>query len=326
MAKLYQVTPGGNFDHSTTVLTRAPNKVPRAVHESARARLLEVRSQRKAPPTDTKRVVAYNGLLISGLARSGRLLDRPGDVVLARAAAKSIIAARGADGTLPRTLERNAPRAVLDDYAYMIEGLLDLYEADLSLRWLLAAESLATVVLTRFWDPVDGGFFYADPSATELLVRQKAFADGARPSGYGRMLSGLVRLQAYGSAAVRAEHIQKGLEGAGRYLERSPSSVPTLLGVLEGMERPSMQVVIAAPPEGRQQALPFVAVYNESYRPYDTLAVIEGEAGEDNFDAFQSKGGEGNKVSVFVCFDGICKQPVNTPAAMRQSMAGRPVQ
>jgi uncharacterized protein YyaL (SSP411 family) len=322
----YKITDAGNFERRRTVLTRPEAKADRPELVSARRLMLETRSQRVAPPTDTKRVVAYNGLTIGGLARSGRLLKRPAHIKLAQDAARAVLAARFEDGTLPRTLEPGSPRGVLDDYAYLIEGLIDLYEADFDIRWLVAADELAAVMVDRFGDPVAGGFFYSDPSATELLARQKEIADGARPSGYGRALQSLVRLDAYGAPSANPELLQQGLEGAGRYLARGAGSVPSLLSLMDGLRRPAMQVVIVAPKGKLESVSSFVGEYNARYRPQDVIAVIDGTSGEERFDAFRGKVSAGDSPQVYVCFDGVCKQPVSELTAFREAMAKRPAQ
>jgi len=322
--KAYQITDGGNFEHRRSVLTRPEARADRPELESARKVMLATRSKRVAPPTDTKRVVAYNGLVIGGLARSGRLLNRPAHVKLAQDAARALLAARLTDGSLPRTLEPGSPMGVLDDYAYLIESLLDLYEADFDTRWLVAADELAAVMVDRFGDPVSGGFFYSDPSATELLARQKELSDGARPSGYGRALQSLVRLDAYGAPAGDPELLQQGLEGAGRYLARGAGSVPSLLSLMDGLRRPAMQVVIATPPGRGESAASFVTEYNASYRSQDVIAVIDGSSGEERFKAFKGKVSADGTAQVYVCFDGVCKQPITDLTAFREAMANRP--
>jgi uncharacterized protein YyaL (SSP411 family) len=322
----FAISEQGNFEHKATVLTRPRGAAERPVIAVSRDKMLEARSHRVAPPTDTKRVVAYNGLMIGGLARSGRLLDRPHDIELAQGAAKAVLASRYSDGGLPRTLEPGSPSGVLDDYALFIEALLDLYEADFDLNWLIAADSIATVMIDRFWDPVSGGFFYSDPKGNELLVRQKEVGDGARPSGYGRALATLVRLEAYGASSASSQTLQEGLDGAGRYLARSPASVPTLLTVLGGLRRPAMQVVIATPPGAEDSASAFIDEYNSTYRPHDVLARVSGKPGEDKFDAFRSKAEDVVETTAYVCFDGVCKQPVSELDSFRAAMASRPNQ
>jgi uncharacterized protein len=319
----YQITAQGNFEHRRTVLTRPDAKAGRGDLVAARALMLAERAERVAPPTDTKRVVAYNGLTISGLARSARLLGRENHLKLAQDAARAVLAARSADGSLPRTLEPRSPGGVLDDYAYLIEGLLDLYEADFNLEWLVAADQLALVMVNRFEDPVSGGFFYSDPGATELLARQKEISDGARPSGYGRALQSLARLDAYGADSANPQQLQRGLEGAGRYLSRGASSVPSLLTLVQAIQRPGMQVVIAVPAGARDRAKPFLAAYNARYRPMDVVAVVDGSPGEDRFQALKGKTSAGEQAQAYVCFDGVCKQPVTDVADFELAMAQR---
>jgi uncharacterized protein YyaL (SSP411 family) len=226
------------------------------------------------------------------------------------AAADAVLAARREDGSLPRTLEPGSPNGVIDDYAWFAEGLLDLYEADPNPKWLLEADAVARVMGERFWDPVYGGYYFSEESEG-LVVRQKEYSDGARPSGAGRAIAVLKRLRAYGAPAGDGEKIQMGLLGAARYLGRTPGSVSTLLVVVDGFARSSMEVVVVTRPGERDTAAPFVAKFNEVYRPHSVLAVMDA-ADEDKFETFSSLSGkipgeEGPQI--YVCFDGLCKQP-----------------
>ena len=307
----YNVTERGNFEKRTTILTRRPDvDAADPVLKEARATLRRVREDRLHPPTDTKRVVAYNGLTIGGLASAGRLLGEPEYIRAAAAAADAVLSARNADGSLPRTLEPGSPSGVIDDYAWFAEGLLDLYEADHNPKWLIEANAIAAVMSERFWDPVYGGYYYSEESKG-LLVRQKEYPDGARPSGAGRGIAVLKRLRALGAPAGDGEKIQLGLLGASRYLGRTPGSVPTLLVVVDGFARSSMEVVIVTPPGQSAAAAPFVAKYNAAFRPHSVLAVVDAANAEkvSSFGALDGKLSGEEGAQAYVCFDGICKQP-----------------
>ena len=221
---------------------------------------------------------------------------------------------------LPRTLEPGAPMGVIDDYGLYLEALLDVAEATGDVVHLQRANQLAQVLLDRFWDPVDGGFFYTDRTAKSLLIRQKDATDGARPSGASRALASLNRLYALGASSASSETVQQGLEASSIYLERSPAQVPTLNGMLDGLYVGSTEVIIVTPPGRPEQAAPFLTLYNQTYRPHTVLAVVqEGQGGAD-FSAFKGKKAGKDGVLVYVCASGVCAQPVNSIADMKSAL------
>jgi uncharacterized protein YyaL (SSP411 family) len=298
----YGVTKQGNFEHGQTVLSLRGSDLPEA---------------REAPATDTKRVVAYNALVIGGLARAGRLLGEPSFVEAASKAATSVLAARSSDGGLPRTLAQDAPHGVIDDYAYLAEALLDLHEATAELPWLAAADEVAQAMMKRFLDPVSGGFFYSDARADDLLVRRIDFTDGVRPAGAGRALAVLWRLRAYGAPAGDGEVLQRGLQAAGRVLERTPAAAPSAALVAENVERGGMEVVLST--SDRSALGPWLAAFNGRVRPDAVLAVTEG--GTEPYGALRGKLA-GAPVRAYVCFDGVCEQPTEDLDAYRARLDG----
>ncbi|MGH7338189.1 MAG: protein-disulfide reductase DsbD domain-containing protein, partial [Myxococcota bacterium] len=137
---------------------------------------------------------------------------------------------------------------VLDDYAFLTDGLLALHEATGDARWLAPAQRLADVMLARFEDDAGGGFFLT-PESSNLLIRPKPFEDNAIPSGNGvalrvlRTLAGKPGAERYAKAAARIP------SSAGALLERAPHALPTTVAVLLGTPAPKSSVLAAAQPE-----------------------------------------------------------------------------
>ena len=163
----------------------------------ARKALYAARAERPAPGKDTKIITAWNGLMISAFARASRVLLEPSYAEVARRAAAFILGSmEAADGTLMRSWTEGVARhrGVLDDYAFVVAGLLDLYEATAEPQWLAAALRLNAVMLEKFEDGDKGGFYLTADDAEELLVRDKPDYDGALPSGNSVALANLLRL------------------------------------------------------------------------------------------------------------------------------------
>ncbi|MEO7667941.1 MAG: thioredoxin domain-containing protein, partial [Polyangia bacterium] len=162
----YDVRPGGNWEGNTILNVPRPDEEAWAALADARARLREVRARRVPPARDDKILTSWNGLMISALAVAGRLLDEPRyRDAAACAAAFALEHLRGPDAELRRSFkdgragQSGSNDGFLDDYAFLVAGLIDLYEATFDPRWLGEALALAHQTERRFADAAGGGWF-----------------------------------------------------------------------------------------------------------------------------------------------------------------------
>ncbi len=162
-----------------------------------RARLLEARGQRPALLKDDKVITSWNGLMIRALAQAGAALDRP-DYLTAAAKAADFLTTnlRNPEGRLLRTWRGGQAHlaAYLDDYAFLVEGLLALHEATGEQKWLTAARSLTDQQIEHYWDKTGHAFFFTAHDSEELIVRTKNANDGVLPSGNSVAVRNLLRL------------------------------------------------------------------------------------------------------------------------------------
>jgi uncharacterized protein YyaL (SSP411 family) len=163
----------GNFEGANVLEGRGP--VPERLDE-IRARLLTARAERVRPGLDDKRVTAWNGLMIAALADAGAVLGRVDYLEAASECAAALLAG----DELMRT---GSVPAFLDDYAYLVEALVTLYEATWEPRWYGAAVRLADEMIARFGDPESGGFFTTPAGHDDLVVRRRDLEDAPIPSG-----------------------------------------------------------------------------------------------------------------------------------------------
>ncbi|MGE0484721.1 MAG: thioredoxin domain-containing protein [Gammaproteobacteria bacterium] len=200
-AACYGLDGPANFEarwHLRRAAPGADDGAAVAALADARARLREVRAARPAPARDDKVLVSWNALVIRALAVSARLLDRPGLGAAATAAVDQLRRVHWQDGRLLATSRGGAARhaAYLDDYAALLDALLEL----LALRWRTAdlafARELAAVLLAHFGDVQIGGFFFTADDHEALVLRTKGYADDAVPNGNGLAARGLARLAA----------------------------------------------------------------------------------------------------------------------------------
>jgi hypothetical protein len=206
--------------------------------DAERRLLLARRETRPQPLRDAKALAAWNGLAIRGLVDAARALERPEYLGRAESAAEFVLARLlGEDGTLRRSYVAGRVRedGVLDDYAFLADGLLALHGATGEAGWLAAARGLGDVLLSRFQDTgQDGGAaaFFLTPQGSDLLVRPKPFEDNALPAGNGVALRVLRSLDASFGSGDYAKAAAGIIGAAGLLLERAPHALPTTVAAM----------------------------------------------------------------------------------------------
>jgi uncharacterized protein YyaL (SSP411 family) len=178
-------------------LTRTPDPEEFARIDRINRALLDVRNRRKQPMTDDKSLAGWNGLMIAGMAEGGRVLEEPRYLDAAVRAADFVLEhMRDASGELLRSYRggRAAIGAFLEDYAFVIHGLLRLHAATGEARWLERTEELTTGARRLFADPEGRGWFDARPDQADLFVRTRSRYDGATPAASSQMALNLIAL------------------------------------------------------------------------------------------------------------------------------------
>jgi len=247
----YGVTAAGNFEHGATILhapvtltafARERKQEPAALATSLdriNARLREVRGKRVRPLRDDKVLSGWNGMMIGAFARAGADL---GDEAYRRAAERAaefvLTKMRDADGSLLRTHRAGTSKipAFQDDFAYLLDGLLELHRATGAARWLDAAQKLGDEMLRRFWDEEGGGFFATGATHEALLVRSKDAYDGAVPSGNAVAAHALARLARSTGDRRYAEKAERTLAAFATGIEAQPVAYTHFLQAAEVLQ------------------------------------------------------------------------------------------
>ena len=219
----------------------------------ARAALLALRSNRVRPHLDDKILTAWNALMISAFAKAAQVLDDPRYLTAAQRAAAFILA-RMYDRTSGLLMRRYrageaAIPGFLDDYAFFILALLDLYETDFNPRHVETALRLAAKMRELFEDPAAGSFFSTASGDPHLVLRMKDDYDGAEPSGNSAALLALLRLAHFTDRAELRDAAERALRALGGQISGQPVAVPQMLVGLDYYLSPKREVVIAGPPE-----------------------------------------------------------------------------
>ncbi len=310
---------------------------------ACRERLRAVRARRPRPARDDKILTAWNGLMISALAKASQVL---GDRDYCRHAARTAEFLRRelydeSTGLLYRSHRegRNGIAGSAEDYACLVQGLLDLYEAGFDDRWLRWADQLQTKMDDLFGDDA-GGYYNSPADAAAIIVRLKEDYDGAEPAASSVAAMNLHRLawmlgdgegaDAPGRTAAEAPYLLSRRERARRCIavfrsrwEAAPHTLPQLLCSLELALQPPRTVVLAGDP-GSAAFGALTAVLHERLRPRRALlAVHQGsewlmKRRPHLADMTHPAGG----AAAYLCEDLACQPPVSDPEELRRLLAG----
>ena len=276
----YGVTATGNFEGAATVL-RETTADPRSRFAEEREALRQARNARIAPGIDRKRLAAWNGMVISGLARAGSLLDDDGMLSDAVATADFVLEKlTDGDGRLLRTYDFGRARvpAFLDDLAGMLEACLDLQRAGAGERFFAAALRFADDIATRFFDEEASDLFLTPSDGEPLVIRPRSDHDGATPHPAGLAAMGLLRAGSLAGRSDLRSLADRVLRTHASLLERSPEALPTLARAALAAERGlSVAVIVGAPEDAATRAL--AARARAALRPEDAVLVVQPESG-----------------------------------------------
>jgi hypothetical protein len=286
----------------------------------ARRKLCEVRAQRPRPPLDDKVLTAWNGLMISALARAAQALEEPKYRQVAEAAARFLEremydAKRGELQRRHREGEAAIP-GFLEDYAYLIQGLLDLYEASFDVRWLQWAARLQEKQDALFWDANAGGYFTTTGKDTSLLFRMREDYDGAEPAGNSVAALNLLRLGEITDRDDWRRKTRQTFAVFGKQLEGFPQSLPQLVAALDFALSKPKQVIIAGDP-GAKDTQALLRLVHDRFIPNKVLLLADGGRGQEQLAGWlpfvkfvQRKDG---RATAYICEDYVCKLPTAEP-------------
>ena len=336
---VYGVTEHGNWHEmpKQTVLSLKLTDVEAAekfkltqteVNQSLRAsrmKLLAVRGKRVPPGTDDKVLAAWNGMVIAALAQGYQVLGEPRYLAAAQRAAVFMLTkmqrksgqGQPGSGRLFRTWRKGEPKlgAYLEDYGFLADGLLHLFEADFDPRWLAGAKRCLDVVQKRFLDPKDGNFFFTANDHETLIARSKSAQESSIPSGTAMAIAAFARAGLLLADQKFVDVARRALEANHAYLERYPSAVVTMLPSVDLLLNDPREVVIAgAPKAGPTKA--FLAALRQRFPSNFVVTVVHDgnrTALTKLVPAHEGKSPVDGKPAAYVCKFGVCAAPVTAP-------------
>jgi uncharacterized protein YyaL (SSP411 family) len=299
--------------------------VERALTE-AREALYEVRQGRPAPLLDDKILTAWNGLMISAFARAGLALGDEGLIRTGARAADFILTRMRKDGRLYRSFRNGRPEhpAFVEDYAFLVAAMLDLYEADPDTRWLREAIALQEVLDDHYADAKAGGYFTTADDHEKLIAREKPGYDGAEPTGNSVAALNLLRLHELTSREAYREAADRTLAAFDDTLAHSPAALSEMLLALDfRLDTPKEIVLVRPAPEA--DLAPMLEALTRSFLPNRVLAVVsEGQELDEHAELaplLKGRVARKGRVTAFVCENRICKLPTTDPEELGRQIA-----
>jgi len=289
----------------------------------SRGKLLEVRSKRPRPHLDDKIIAAWNGLMISAYARAAQVLDDPRYLETANRAAKSLRANLYDEKNklLFRSFRegRGNVEGFADDYAFVIQGLLDLYEASFDVEWLKFALELQETQDRLFFDEKAGGYFSTSGKDKSVVLRMKDDNDSAEPAASSVAALNLLRLAQLRNDKKFEDRGRKTINAFAATINHFASAMPQLLVALDFSLSKPRQIVIAGKVDD-EQTKALLKEVNRHFIPNKVLILADGGDGQkflsEQNEAIGGMSPVDEKSAAYVCENFTCKAPVTEISAL----------
>ncbi len=321
----YDITPEGNWEGKN--ILNCPRSVGEVAEElgvdvqaleaalaAARERVYQARLTRVPPSLDDKILTAWNGLMIGAFAEGFRVLGDERYLDAARTGAEFVLQfLTTPNGRLLRTHRAGKSHldAYLEDYAYLSEGLIDLYEAGGHVRYLREAERLLLLMLVLFSDEESGAFFNTASDHETLVLRYREGSDGATPSANATAASALARMSYHLDRTDLREAAIRSLQAYGAPIAKYPRGYAKSLTVADFLLEGPVEIALVGVP-GSEDHEALRRVIAAHYLPNRIQAWRDPRADDDaKLPLLEGKGAVGGKAALYVCRDFSCQTPVS---------------
>ena len=332
--RYFGVAPQGNFE-GMSILSVVQNREALAnesgmtsdefdeVLERARAVLFEAREARVRPDRDNKTLTSWNGLMMQAFAEAGAVLGRKDYVEIARRNAEFLMQSLQRDGRLLRTYKDGQAKlnAYLEDYAFLISGLMSLHEATFEARWLTDAIDLGRSMVDLFWDEGSGVFYDTGRDHEELVLRPRDTSDNAIPSGSSMAADVLLRL-----AVITGDLDLEGpalatLRYAREMMTKVPAGSGHYLSALDFYLSTAKEIVIVGN-LGQPDTNALTAQVHRDFIPNRVfIGLSDGDEALADLPLAQSRDRINGRATAYVCENYVCQLPVNTAEELAKQLA-----
>ena len=340
----YNITEAGNFEgknipnvtRSLEEVAADANTTKEQLDESlnrSRSKLCEVREQRIKPGRDEKILTAWNGMMLASFGEAAAILDREDYLDVARRNARFVLDNLRTDGLLLRTYKDGKAKlnAYLEDYAFLSDGLLTLYEVSGELEWFKETLAIVNKMIEEFWDDKEGGFFYTGKSHEALIVRSKDYFDNATPSGNSvaaEVLLSLATLTDNEDYRRRAVTI---LRQVAEPMRRYPQGFGEMLCALDHHLGTPKEIAIVGDPELDETR----ALHREVWRHYlpnkvvaqsapgESSSATSGSRAYELIPLLRDRGLVNGRPTAYVCENYVCREPVTEPTKLAAQLSSQ---
>lgn len=286
--------------------------------------LKNVREKRERPLRDDKILTDWNGLIIVALAKASKAFSDRSYIKIACEAAEFLLGSMKEDGRLMHRYRKGEWKyyANVDDYAFLIYGLIELYEATFDTKYLKHALFLNDEFIQLFWDKVNGGFYFTPEDGEKLLFRTKEVYDGAIPSGNSIALLNLIRLARISGNPKLEEYADKLQKVFSKTVEGTPIGYTQMLIGIYYLQGPSFEVVISGD-RNSKDTIDMISELNKRFIP--NLIIVFNPINEDDSDILKiaeyikSQKSVDGKATAFVCRNFACEIPTTDINEMLKS-------
>ncbi|MDQ2715192.1 MAG: thioredoxin domain-containing protein [Chloroflexota bacterium] len=323
----YGVTAGGNFEgqnilnvpepDAQRVADKAQVSLERLQEALTRGRetLFALREQRVKPARDEKILTSWNGLMLRSFAEAARHLGRADYLQVATRNAEFLLRELRRAGRMLRTYKdgRGRLNGYLEDYVFLADGLLALYEASFDARWFAEARSLLDEAIRLFADAENGGFFDTGSDHEELLSRPKDVMDNATPAGNSVAAAVLLRLGAFTGEESYRQRADDYLRSISAAMVQYPQAFGHVLGALDFALSPVKELAVIGDPQNAG-TLPLLDEVNRRYLPNSVIACAAADAPEAGqaIPLLAERPQKDGEATAYVCQNFACLAPVNT--------------
>src|SRR5215813_11235030 len=325
----YNVSEGGNFEGQSILnVSQSLEDVARQndisvtelahVLETSREKLFAILERSVKPDRDDKILTAWNGLMLASLSEGGAILNRPDYTRAAQRNAEFVLSQLRRDGLLLRTWKDGKAKfnAYLEDYAFLIDGLVTLYETDGELRWFTEALTLTERMIDEFWDAENGGFYFTGRSHEQLIVRSKDYFDNATPSGNSVAAGVLLRLATLTSKETYRNYAVSILQSVSDTARKYPSGFGYALSAIDFLLSTPKEIAIVGKDSAAVQD--FIGEVWHTYLPNKVVAgaTFGNKHAVDLMPLLHNRPLIGGRATAYVCEHSSCKEPVNDRASL----------
>ena len=331
--RVYGVTRTGNFEgHSILHVAEPPEKAAGelgmvqpeldALLQASRAALLRARESRVRPARDDKVLTSWNGLMLGAFAEAGAVLDRPDYVSYANQNAKFLLNHLRKGDRLLRTYRdpRAGLNGYLEDYAFLVDGLITLHEATFDQDWLREAVALGYGMVDLFWDEGEGLWYDTGRDHEALIVRPRDVSDNATPSGASMATDVLLRLAVITGDSELRRRAAESLRSVRELMSRVPAGAGHWLGALDLYLSSPREIALIGEPAAEATRVLAAEVYREYIPNRVFVGTDDAETPPSGIPLLAGRGRIDGAPTAYVCRNYVCGLPVTTPSDLARQL------